>query len=116
LCWIVVHEAAVSNFGFTILPFAVDVALTIAIYLGLDLLFRRRRPVSVAIIASFFVPLLLAALGMLFWFVPNPDHGDGPGMGIAACVMSEIFAIPTSVAAGAVVFFLMQRRRIKEMA
>jgi len=36
---------------------------------------------------------------------PNPHHFDGPGMGFAACVMLEIFAIPISIIASTIAFF-----------
>jgi hypothetical protein len=98
-----------SYFGFDVLPFAGDVALTVVSYRGLNALFRRRRPILAAIMASLFVPMLLAALGMLFLLAPNPGHGDLPGMGAAGCLMLEIFAIPTSLAAGAITFLILGR-------
>jgi len=90
---------------FIVLPVLLEIALTLGCFLGLHLLFRRGRPLVSALGSALLVPFILGLLGFLLLLSPNPHHFDGPGMGFAACVMLEIFAIPISIIASTIAFF-----------
>ena len=94
-----------------VLPLAVFVAVTLVDFFGLTALFRGRRPILAAASSAVLAPLLLLLLAAVFLFSPNPQHRDGPGMGFAACILSELFAIPLGLATSTAAFFAVRRRK-----
>jgi len=94
-----------------IFPIAISILVTIACFLNIDNIFKGRKPIFSAILAGLSIPVLLVILMLLFTLTPNPNHFDGPGMGVAACVMLEYFALPLGLATSFAIFVVRQMTR-----
>jgi len=94
------------TFIYPIVPTAIDVALTAGGFVGLDFLFRGRRPLVAAVSSALIVPLIMVLLAIVIVFLPNPNHGDLPGMAFVSCFLLAGLALPIGIACSVAVFLI----------
>jgi hypothetical protein len=107
------------TFLYPIVPTAIDVALTAGSFVGIDLILRRRRPFVAAALSSLIVPLLMGLLAIVILLLPNPNHGDLPGLAFISCILLAGLALPISIACSVVVFVVRRlygQRRLRSPA
>lgn len=101
----------VTNFAFAALPVLIGIAITAGGFFVIHTFLKGVKPWIAAVLSAMIVPSMVGSLAIVFLLSPNPDHRDGPGMGFAACLMSEIYALPLSILTSATIFFFSRRSR-----
>lgn len=100
-----------DNLKFVVVPVLIAVTITAASFWATNAAFKNARPMLSAVLAACSVPTLLLAVAFLFLLSPNPHHYDGPGMGFAGCVMTEMFAVPLGVVTSFVALLVLKSVR-----
>jgi hypothetical protein len=75
------------------------------------LLSRRRRPMLSAVVGGLVVPLALIGLAVCFLILPNPNHRDGSGMGMAASLYLAMLSAPISAITGVMTFLILRQSK-----